>query len=117
MSWDMPFTDPDFEIHRFGHWACGWFEIMIVRPGSQCAKQAQAIESALAGYPVLDEDDFSDREHAAANEAWEHCYTDKQRIEYIQDHRSQFEFHSIADMMSCVRGKYFAGYASELIGG
>lgn len=39
----------------------------------------------------------------------------RERVEYIRKHRSQFEFRDFADMLGCVRGKYFAGYASELI--
>lgn len=105
----------DVEVHRFGHWACGWFEIILVRPDSAAAKEAEEIEAALANYPVLDDNDYSEREHEAANETWRVCYTDKKRIEYIRDNRSQFEFRSLADMMGCVRGKYFAGYASELL--
>lgn len=29
------------EVHRFGHWACGWFEIAIVKPGSACERAAK----------------------------------------------------------------------------
>lgn len=29
------------EIHRFGHWACGWFEIAIVKPGSVSERAAK----------------------------------------------------------------------------
>ena len=58
----------DVEVHRFGHWACGWFEIIIVRPESAAEKEARDIEAALADYVVLDESDFSEREYEAANE-------------------------------------------------
>jgi len=34
----------DHEIHRFGHWANGWFEIILVRPDSACAAKAIIIE-------------------------------------------------------------------------
>jgi hypothetical protein len=40
---------------------------------------------------------------------------EKERIAYIRKHRSEFEFADLRDMLSCVRGNYFAGYASELI--
>lgn len=64
-------ADPDgadHETHRFGHWGHGWFELMLVRPGSRCATIAAEAENSLANYPVLDEDDWSQREwdaHAA----------------------------------------------------
>jgi len=63
----------DVEVHRFGHWGPGWFEIIIVRPESQAAKEAEEIESALADYPILSEDDHSRREYERAGEYWDQC--------------------------------------------
>ena len=42
----------DVEIHRFGHWACGWWEALTVRKGSEAEKEALEIESELESYPV-----------------------------------------------------------------
>ena len=111
----------DVEVHRFGHWACGWFEVIIVRPCSEAEKEATRIEDALEDYPILDESDHSERELAEADRVWEQYRVsglsqEASRIEYIREHRSQFEFHDMTDLMGCVRGKYFAGYASELLG-
>jgi len=106
----------DFQIHRFGHWANSWFEIVLVNPDkTELVKLAEKLEGALESYPVLDEEDFSNREMEEADEIWKNCYREKERIEYIRKHRSQFEFHDFQDMLSCVRGNYFAGYASELV--
>jgi hypothetical protein len=58
------------EVHRFGHWACGWLEIILVSPQSKKAAVARDIEERLQGYPLLDEDDASRREEEAYNEAW-----------------------------------------------
>lgn len=60
-------SGPDYEIHYFGHWATD-FEIIIVRPGSAAHRKAQSIVAALSDYPVLDESDFSEREHEASLE-------------------------------------------------
>lgn len=60
----------DHEAHRFGHWGPGWFEIWIVRPNTECAKEAEELADALENYPVLDEEDFSRREFEAMSEAW-----------------------------------------------
>lgn len=57
------------EVHRFGHWACGWYEIIIVDPSREA--EVEAIENRLENYPVLDEDDFSNREHEAYLEDWQ----------------------------------------------
>lgn len=104
------------EVCRFGHWGNGWFEIIIVQPDTDAHKKAIDIEAGLSNYPVLDDNDFSEREMEAANETWKNCYDTAERIEYIREHESQFEFRSFADMLGCVRGNYFAGYASELLG-
>jgi hypothetical protein len=105
----------DYEILRFGHWACGWYEIVIVRPGSPAAAKAEELAARLENYPLLDEDDFSQREHEEAEQVWTDCYNEKERIAYIRENEEQFKFRGFADMLGCVRGKYFGGYASELI--
>lgn len=106
----------DVQVHRFGHWGPGWFEIVLINPArADLVKQAQEMEDSLADYPVLDEMDFSQKEQDEANEVWQNCYRVNERIKYIRDHRSQFEFHDMKDMLACVRGQYFSGYASELI--
>ena len=104
------------EVHRFGHWGPGWFEIIIINPkAGKTLKIAESIKRSLEDYPVLDEMDFYERELEEANEIWANCYNWGERIDYIRENRSQFEFDSFAEMLEVVRGKYFIGYASELI--
>jgi len=59
----------DVEVHRFGHWACGWLEIILVRPGTDAADTAERIAARLADYPVLDEEDYSRREYESTLES------------------------------------------------
>lgn len=60
------------EVHRFGHWGPGWFEIIIVNPRSKKRVAiAEDIERALSDYPVLDDEDFSRREWEDYTESWE----------------------------------------------
>ena len=59
------------QIHRFGHWGPGWFEIIIVNPeNKKVMEAAMDIETWLAGYPILDEQDYSRREWDMMEEAW-----------------------------------------------
>ena len=108
-------------VEDHNHWAVGWIKGFSIRVYDSegnitpAFKAVYDIANQLSDYPVLDESDFSERETEVANETWTNCYNLSERIEYIRDHRSQFEFHSFADMLGCVRGKYFAGYASELL--
>lgn len=98
------------------HWAVGWVEwIAIHETDEEALRIADEIMGALSDYPILDESHYSEMEMEEANQVWESCYDEKERIEYIRKNRSQFEFRDFADMMSCIRGKYFAGYASELL--
>jgi len=70
------------EVHRFGHWACGWLEIIIVAPDSEAQAKAQEIQDSLENYPVLDDDDHSKREYDASIEIIESCgATDEQSSE------------------------------------
>ena len=57
------------EVHRFGHWGPGWFEIIIVHPSRE--SEVEAIQESLENYPVLDDEDFSRREWEAYAEGWE----------------------------------------------
>lgn len=74
-------TGDDHEIYRFGHWANGWFELVLVRPGSAAAAEAESCEAALADYPVLSENLFSDYENEETMQAWRHARL-KERIEW-----------------------------------
>jgi hypothetical protein len=104
------------QIHRFGHWACGWYELIVVRPDTEQAKIAHEIEESLDGYPILDDDDFSEREREAADQTWRDCFNAKERLAYVREHRSQFEFPDFACLLDCIRGNHFAGYPGELLG-
>lgn len=102
-------------VERYGHWACGWIEEIYVRPETEEYNIACKIEKSLEDYPILDEEKFSEMESAAANEVWRDCYSIRDRIEYIREHRSQFDFNSITSLREVIRGEYFNGYASEIL--
>lgn len=102
-------------VHE-GHWAVGWVEWIAIHEGDATALAiADEIKGKLRDYPVIDDDHFSEEESEEANEVWTHCYSWQERIKYIRRHRSQFDFRDLPDLIGCVRGKYFAGYASELL--
>ncbi len=75
----------DHECHRFGHWANGWFEIIIVRPGSDVAKSAEEWEDFLSDGLVADEFHLSNLECEEAAEAWGRLSV-ADRLELLQDH-------------------------------
>jgi hypothetical protein len=58
---------PAVEVHRFGHWGPGWYEIIIVDPEDETVVEvAGGIACRLKDYPLLDEEDCSRREYEAA---------------------------------------------------
>lgn len=48
------------EIHRVGHWACGWIEYLAVRERTDKFAIGDRIIAELNDYPVLDEDRYYD---------------------------------------------------------
>lgn len=104
-------------VVREGHWLCGWVEWLGLTPDApQEAKEAaEKILSALADYPVIDDEHLSKTQEEEADDVWKNCYTWQDRIKYIRKNGSQFDFRNCQDLLRCVRGEYFAGYASELL--
>jgi len=104
------------EVHRFGHWGPGWIEIILVDPGHyHTLWTAGEIVCSLADYPVLDEEDWSEREFEAAGETWEQCFNDKERIEYLRSNGcQQVEF---SELRATIRGESLAAVScySELV--
>ncbi len=113
--------DCDNEIEsRFvvteNHWAVGWVEWIAIHESDTAAiALCEKLQERRDNYPVLDENDYSERESEEANTVWRDCYSQAERVKYIRAHRSQFEFRDLRDAIGCIQGDYFAGYASELI--
>lgn len=120
-----PYTngdDPDVRDESSSHWAVGHVDGFAIRVYDAngaitpaFAAYAEMVE-AMADYSILDEHDFSNEEMEEANQVWANCYRPAERLEYIRDHRSQFEFHDWQDLLANIRGHYFSGYASEMCG-
>jgi hypothetical protein len=103
-------------VVRESHWAVGFVEWIAVHKDDEAAvAKLTEIEAALEQYPVLDEEDLSEREMDSANQTWQNCYDDKERLEYIRENPTQFDFRSWADLRAVVKGEYFNGYPSELL--
>lgn len=68
----QPDKTAGIEKHIFNHWGCGWFEIILIHPWYKAKiEAAEDIESCLADYPVLDEDDLQKRTIEDQDKAWE----------------------------------------------
>ena len=104
-------------VESIGHWLCGWVEYLCISNDApkEIMEEAEEIEDSLSSYPVLDDERYSEAESEEADKLWKEWYSPKERVEYIRKNCYEFEFRDWHDMAQCVRGEYFAGYASELI--
>lgn len=105
----------DVRVERHGHWACGWVDLILVRPGSGAARLAESVEAALEDYPVLDDEDYAKEEREEAEQVWRTCYTDRDRLRYIRGHEDSFALDGVADALANVRGRRFGGDAAGLL--
>lgn len=48
----------DTAIESCGHWAVGWVEYLLVRPGSPAVKVMSDWADVLAIYPIADDEDY-----------------------------------------------------------
>lgn len=51
------------EIREVSHWACGWYKQIMVHKDAPQVSKLEEIRASLENYPLLDEDDFSEREN------------------------------------------------------
>jgi hypothetical protein len=66
------------------HWAVGWVEWIAIHASDSIAlEKADEIACALSGYPILNEDHWSELEWTEACEYWE-SMTVESRMEYCQ---------------------------------
>ena len=84
------------EIHRFGHWACGWWEALCIHKGSDKESTAQEMVDALESYPVLNEEHFSEMEMEEANRTWQDCYNDSERLFYLRTHWEELDIKTVS---------------------
>lgn len=61
----------DEGVNGSNNWAVGWTECFLIHPNNEVAlRAAEELADALEGYPVLDDNAFSELEHEEANEYW-----------------------------------------------
>jgi hypothetical protein len=66
-------NDESVVVARCGHWAVGWVETLYVKIDSDKIQEAYKIFSELENYPVLDDQDLSDREFEDSMETADFC--------------------------------------------
>lgn len=53
-------------VVRSGHWACGWVEQILVHKTAKAKLRIlEQMQEDLTNYPILDEEEYNDRQHAS----------------------------------------------------
>ena len=104
----------DVEVHRFNHWAVGWIEIIIVRPGSAADIEASKIEARLEDYPYLDEEDVSSREYEEFLSSWNDWGAGQFKRDLIKEFEPNDEDKELIETAgNDVLREFFMEYAPE----
>lgn len=74
------------QVHSFGDWLVGSFEQILVHESDEKAVAIlEDIAEQLAEYPILNEEDHSNRETEATEKLWKEL-DKRERIEYLVKH-------------------------------
>jgi hypothetical protein len=77
------------------HWAVGWVETLYVHESNRAAlEHADALLERLEDYPVLDDDDLSQREWTAASEYWSNASM-RERARILRECRSRVSLFAV----------------------
>ena len=84
------------QVVRENHWAVGWVEWIAIHESDDAAlREADRLCGELEDYPLLDEDDHSAREWEECDRVWSDCYTERERVRYLREHRCTFDFRML----------------------
>ena len=65
------------KVIRSSHWLCGWIEMILIHESDkESIDKGNEIKKALENYPILDEDDFYERESERREELIEEIRKD-----------------------------------------
>jgi hypothetical protein len=90
------------QIVRESHWAVGWVEWIAIHSSNLPAlEKARELCKRANDYPVLDEEDFSNRESEECERVWRDCFDAGERVNYLRRH--SYTTSSFADLLQAVR--------------
>ena len=101
-----------WQIHRFGHWACGWYEILILNPKkSEVLNKALEMMGSLETYlGPLDDVHHSNLEHKAFTEWIDHGITEvRSKLEediLLEPFESKITDFEISDCLNEIEWAY-----------
>ena len=103
--------DKRVETASFGHWACGWIEVMLCPPDNPAlTAELEAIQASLSDYPILCDTDHSEREQEAASEYWS-SMTIGERVQHLRE--NTYTPNNFSQLLQAVRGCW--GAAGDML--
>lgn len=93
-------------IIRHNHWACGWIEWVIVdtkKASEKLMDLVSEIWSDLDAYPLLNEDQYCEKEWESACEDWSKFYNEKERVEMLRENNDH-DANSFYDLLLMAKG-------------
>ena len=86
---------------RMKHWLVGWSDIIMIHEDSspEIWDQVESINNALSDYPVLDDDDFYQKESDIINESYE-SYIRDEFMDIIKKHFDLYDIEEKEDILS-----------------
>lgn len=105
-------------IQTSKHWACGFIDLLLVHEDhEQTLYAADDLLRALEDYPVLDEEDFYNREQEEADESWQ-WYSERERLQHAREYGKYWGIEGIEQWLKIIRrGEYYPGHPSDIVGG
>jgi len=106
------------QVVRENHWAVGWVEwIAIYHLDSKALQVADEAMARLEDYPLLDDEDHSEREYDECERVWSDCFNEGERIRYLRKRHCTSGFR---ELRAAVQGDWSAAcrllpYATDLI--
>lgn len=96
----------DIRIVREGHWAVGWVEWIAIHGSNTVALDAaRELCKRANDYPVLDENDWSNREWNRANEYWE-SESVNGRLRWLKDYAPEVPCFAARHDLSTILHNY-----------
>ena len=75
----------NWEVFQASHWACGWIDQIIYNTECEAiVEKLVELECAIDDYPILNEDDWSERESEAVQKYWSELSLNE-KIEYCAE--------------------------------
>lgn len=92
---------PTVQIVRFGHWACGHYELILIDPcDHDSIVMAESMADDLKAYPILSEDHYSQLQQDAISKAM--------HDDYLPDFRSKIELDYPVQLDDVTEGDLWA---------